>query len=75
MEKRLKCLTRQRKKCSHSVERTSDVCEYCGHRRCETCKPDLWPNLADGCCSCLARLLKRANWRVISTSADDLHGE
>jgi hypothetical protein len=44
MEKRLKCLARQRKKCSDSVERTSDVCEYCGHRRCETCKPDLWPN-------------------------------
>ncbi|GEM_PF-2617039 len=43
----------------------SGVCQYCRHLRCETCEPDLWPNLADGCCSCLARVKQRAHWRVV----------
>ena len=32
-----------------------EVCQYCGHLRCETCEPNLWPRLADGYCSCVAR--------------------
>ena len=60
MKKGLKCLGCQHEKCSDR----SKVCEYCGHRRCETCKPDVFPNLADGCCKCRARILARFRWRV-----------
>jgi hypothetical protein len=35
------------------------VCGYCGHVRCDTCLPDRWPNLADGCCVCRGRVLSR----------------
>jgi hypothetical protein len=35
------------------------TCQYCGHVRCVECQPDRWPNLADGCCACLRRLLSR----------------
>jgi hypothetical protein len=42
----------------------SKVCQYCEHVRCEGCKPDVFPNLADGCCSCQARILARFRWRV-----------
>jgi hypothetical protein len=35
------------------------VCEYCAHARCAECKPDRWPNLADGCCACRRRVLSR----------------
>jgi hypothetical protein len=38
----------------------SGVCGYCGHVRCENCQPDQWPNLADGCCNCVARVLTQA---------------
>jgi hypothetical protein len=58
MKRRLKGLVCQHEKCS------ANVCEYCGHVRCEGCKPDVYPNLADGCCSCRARILKRFRWRV-----------
>ena len=30
----------------------------------ERCKPDVFPNLADGCCSCRTRILARFRWRV-----------
>ena len=48
MEKGLKC----------------SICEYCGHVRCNKCLLDRWQQLADGCCSCLARILKQARRRV-----------
>src|SRR5262245_38031267 len=35
-------------------------CEYCGHLRCGDCQPDQWPLLADGCCNCIARVLRQA---------------
>jgi hypothetical protein len=35
------------------------ACPWCGHMRCAECKPDRWPNLADGCCACRRRLLSR----------------
>jgi hypothetical protein len=60
MEKRLKCLVCQHQECSDR----SKVCPYCGHVRCERCKPDAFPNLADGCCSCRKRILARFRWRV-----------
>jgi hypothetical protein len=44
----------------------SNVCEYCGHVRCAECKPDRWPNLADGCCACRLRLLSRLPARKAS---------
>ena len=42
------------------------VCEYCGHVRCENCRPDRWPWLADGCCECEKRILRewRAKWLI-----------
>ncbi len=36
---------------------TKAVCEDCDHIRCEKCHHDQWPQLADGCCSCLDNLL------------------
>jgi hypothetical protein len=36
------------------------VCNYCGHPRCRNCEPDQWPQLADGCCNCIARVLGQA---------------
>jgi len=71
MEKR-KCLVRRHHKCGDCAEDHgkpccgfgSKVCPYCGHVRRETCKPDVYPNLADGCCSCRKRILARFRWRV-----------
>jgi hypothetical protein len=40
-------------------------CPWCGHVRCDKCLPDRWPGLADGCCSCLARILRRVERRVV----------
>ena len=57
MKRGLKCLVCQHEKCN------ANVCEYCGHARCDKCLPDRWPNLADGC-NCLAGILKQAQWRV-----------
>ena len=37
----------------------SNLCAYCAHTRCSECKPDRWPNLADGCCECRRRVLSR----------------
>jgi hypothetical protein len=54
MKKGLKSLVWQCEKCS-----PPNICEYCGHVRCDKCLPDRWPRLADGCCNCLARLLKQ----------------
>jgi hypothetical protein len=62
MKKGLKCSVYEQEKC---VARNDDVCEYCGHVRCDKCLPDRWPWLADGCGTCLARILKRVERRVI----------
>jgi hypothetical protein len=62
MEKGLKCSVYEHEKC---VRCTANVCEYCGHVRCNKCLPDRWQSLADGCCSCLARILKRVERRVV----------
>jgi hypothetical protein len=51
----------QKKICANQ-EGSSDrskVCQYCAHQRCDGCKPDVFPNLADGCCSCRSRILAR----------------
>jgi hypothetical protein len=40
------------------------ACEYCGHLRCDNCRPDNWLNLADGCCYCADRILREAQRRV-----------
>lgn len=40
------------------------ICQFCGHIRCDNCQSDLWPKLADGCCSCLARALSKLRERV-----------
>ena len=58
MKRGLKCSVRQHEKSS------ADVCEYCGHVRCDKCLPDKWQQLANGCCSCLARILEQAQRRV-----------
>jgi hypothetical protein len=39
--------------------RVCDRCDWCGQLRCANCKPDRWPNLADGCCVCRDRVLSR----------------
>lgn len=36
-------------------------CPYCGHGRCENCKEDKYPALADGFCDCVARILRQAH--------------
>jgi hypothetical protein len=64
MEKGLKCSVCQHKNDRDRIRRIADVCEYCGHVRCGKCLPDRWPQLADGCCSCLARILKQTQRRV-----------
>jgi hypothetical protein len=43
-----------------SPEHRAHSCQFCGHERCETCLPDTWPRLADGCCKCRARIVNRA---------------
>jgi hypothetical protein len=55
----------QKKVCANQ-ERSNRaaVCEYCGHVRCDKCLPDKFPQLADGCCSCRARILARFRWKV-----------
>jgi hypothetical protein len=58
MKRGLKCSVRQHEKCS------ANVCEYCGHVRCDKCLPDRWQELADGCCNCLAGILEQARRRV-----------
>lgn len=35
-------------------------CPWCGHVRCPDCNEDRWPQIADGCCACAARLLEKA---------------
>jgi hypothetical protein len=65
MEKGLKCSVYEYKNDSDCVARNDDVCEYCGHVRCDKCFPDRWPRLADGCCSCLARILSRVERGVV----------
>jgi hypothetical protein len=37
------------------------TCPFCGHVRCGNCKEDKWPALADGCCDCVARILRQAH--------------
>jgi hypothetical protein len=55
----------QKKVCANQEHSDrSKVCQYCEHVRCEKCLPDNWAQLADGCCSCLARILERARRRV-----------
>jgi hypothetical protein len=39
-------------------------CPWCEHVRCAQCSEDRWPKLADGCCSCLARVLREAHREV-----------